>query len=166
MVFADNRVDHALASHMLYHVPDIRRALEEMKRVVKVGGRVLMTTNAADHSARLNEPHAQAARDLGLTPPWGRSMSGSRLTSYRWSAQSSRTSSSTDSPMRSSSRPSIRRSATTPVAPLTPSRSDIEGSHRPALSARMAELIGEIIAHEGVFRVPKDAGSFLATVEA
>ena len=31
---------------------------------------------------------------------------------------------------------------------------------------RMAELIGEIIAREGVFRVPKDAGSFLATVDA
>ena len=30
----------------------------------------------------------------------------------------------------------------------------------------MAELIGEIIAREGVFRVPKDAGSFLATVDA
>ena len=30
----------------------------------------------------------------------------------------------------------------------------------------MAELIGEIIAREGVFRVPKDAGSFLATVTA
>src|SRR5262249_15394611 len=27
---ADRSVDHALASHMLYHVPDIRRALEEM----------------------------------------------------------------------------------------------------------------------------------------
>jgi hypothetical protein len=43
---------------------------------------------------------------------------------------------------------------------------DIEGSHRPALLARTAEPIGEIIAREGVFRVPKDAGSFLATVEA
>jgi len=42
---------------------------------------------------------------------------------------------------------------------------DAEGSQRPALLARMAELIGEIVAREGVFRVPKDAGSFLATVE-
>ena len=38
---------------MLYHVPNIRRALEEIRRVVKAGGRVLITTNAADHSARL-----------------------------------------------------------------------------------------------------------------
>jgi len=65
---ADRSVDHALASHMLYHVPDIRRALEEMRRVVKVGGRVLITTNAADHSARLNELHARAAWELDYTP--------------------------------------------------------------------------------------------------
>ena len=64
----DRSVEHALASHMLYHVPDIKQALIEMRRVVKVGGRVLMTTNAADHSKRLHDLHEQAAREIGLTP--------------------------------------------------------------------------------------------------
>ena len=42
----------------------------------------------------------------------------------------------------------------------------LDGSHRPPLLERMGQLIGEIIAREGVFRVPKDNGFFVATVEA
>jgi SAM-dependent methyltransferase len=164
---ADNSVDHALASHMLYHVPDIRRALEEMKRVVKVGGRVLMTTNAADHSARLNELHAQAARDLGLTPRVGAEHGRFPLDelplvrSVFPNVQLHRRPNAFIFPTVDSA---LRYYASGRVDAIE--ERDIEGSHRPALLARMAELIGEIIAREGVFRVPKDAGSFVATVVA
>ena len=163
----DNSVDHALSSHMLYHVPDIRRVLEEIRRVVKVGGRVLITTNAADHSARLYDLHQRAARDLGLTP--GEAPGHGRFSLH-------------ELPLVRSVFPNVQlhRQANAFLFPTVESalryyasgrvdsvaERDAEGTHRPALLARMAELIGEIIAHEGVFRVPKDAGSFLATVDA
>jgi ubiquinone/menaquinone biosynthesis C-methylase UbiE len=66
--FPDDQFDAALCGHMLYHVPDIERALREMRRVVRLGGRVLISTNSVDHSRRLNDLHRQAARELGHVP--------------------------------------------------------------------------------------------------
>jgi SAM-dependent methyltransferase len=164
---ADNGVDHALASHMLYHVPDIRRALDEMRRVVKVGGRVLITTNAADHSARLRDLHEQAAHGLGLT-------SSFVLGHSRFSLDELPLVRAVFPNVQLHRQPNAFRFPTVESALRYYGSSwvdaveerDAEGTHRPALLERMAELIGEVIAREGVFSVPKDAGSFLATVEA
>lgn len=43
--FADGSFDAVLACHMLYHVPDARVALGELRRVVRPGGVVAVTTN-------------------------------------------------------------------------------------------------------------------------
>ena len=163
---ADNSVDHALASHMLYHVPNIRQALEEIRRVVKPGGRVLLTTNAADHSARLNDLHVQAARDLGLTPgptPGHSRFSLDELPLVRSVFPNAALHRQPNAFIFPTVESALRYYASGRVDAIE--ERDAEGSHRPALLSRMAELIGEIIAREGVFRVPKDAGSFLATVE-
>ncbi len=163
----DKIVDHAVASHMLYHVPDIRRALEEIRRVVKVGGRVLITTNAADHSARLDALHAQAARELGYRPlrsgpdfrfnlghlPLVRSVFRNTMLDVRRNAFIFPT-----------AEPALRYYASGKIDSVEPRPAD--ASHREPLLARMRELIYEIIRREGVFRVPKDGGSFLATVDA
>jgi ubiquinone/menaquinone biosynthesis C-methylase UbiE len=45
--FADAGFDVVMARHMLYHVPDIDRALAEAARVLRPGGRFLATTNSA-----------------------------------------------------------------------------------------------------------------------
>ena len=165
--FADDSVDHALASHMLYHVPNIRRALEEIRRVVKPGGRVLITTNAADHTARLQALHGRAARDVGLTPT-------ARSGFERFTLD--------ELPLVQSVFPNAKRQIW-PNAFVFPTAEAVlrfyasgridsveerreDGSHRPALLSRMAELLDEIVAREGVIRIPKDAGCFLATVEA
>ena len=164
---ADRGVDHAICSHMLYHVPDIRRALEEMRRVVKVGGRVLITTNAADHSARLDDLHAQAARDLGLTPGGVAGhdrFSLDHLALVRAVFPNVQLHRQPNAFLFPTVDSALRYYASGRVDSVE--ERDAEGSHRPALLARMAALIGEIIAREGVFRVPKDAGSFLATVDA
>jgi SAM-dependent methyltransferase len=45
--FPDETYDVVMARHMLYHVPDIDRALSEAARVLRPQGRILVTTNSA-----------------------------------------------------------------------------------------------------------------------
>jgi SAM-dependent methyltransferase len=40
---------------MLYHVPDVDRALAELARVLKPGGRLVAVTNRADHLRELSK---------------------------------------------------------------------------------------------------------------
>jgi SAM-dependent methyltransferase len=47
--FADATFDAVIANHMLYHVPEIARALAEIKRVLKPGGRFFATTVGDRH---------------------------------------------------------------------------------------------------------------------
>ena len=51
--FADGEFDCVLAAWMLYHVPDVERALAEMARVLRPDGRLVAVTNANDHLAEL-----------------------------------------------------------------------------------------------------------------
>jgi SAM-dependent methyltransferase len=50
---ADGSFDLAVANHMLYHVPDRPRALAELARVLRPGGRLVAATNGAGHLAEL-----------------------------------------------------------------------------------------------------------------
>ncbi len=47
--FADNAFDSAVAAWMLYHVPDVERAVAELARVLRPSGRLVAITNALDH---------------------------------------------------------------------------------------------------------------------
>jgi SAM-dependent methyltransferase len=63
--FADGAFDVVLANHVLYHVPDLPRALDELARVLAPGGRFSATTVGERHLAEL--------RDLvGDRAPWSR----------------------------------------------------------------------------------------------
>jgi SAM-dependent methyltransferase len=53
--FADEAFDCAVAAWMLYHVPDIPRAIAELARVLRPGGRLVAVTNGAGHLAELRE---------------------------------------------------------------------------------------------------------------
>lgn len=53
--FGDEVFDAAVASHVLYHVPDRSAALVELHRVLRPGGRVLVATNGAEHLFELRE---------------------------------------------------------------------------------------------------------------
>lgn len=53
--FADGEFDLAIAAWMLYHVPDVPRALDELARVVRPGGRLVAVTNSVDHLREIRE---------------------------------------------------------------------------------------------------------------
>ena len=59
--YADASFDLVVAMWMLYHVPDLDRALAEIRRVLRPGGRLVAVTNGREHLAALR-------RDAGGEP--------------------------------------------------------------------------------------------------
>ncbi len=53
--FEDASFDAVIANHMLFHVPDRERALSELARVLRRGGRFTATTIGRDHLKELRE---------------------------------------------------------------------------------------------------------------
>lgn len=51
--FANQTFDGLIANHMLYHVPDLERGLQEIQRVLKPEGRLFAATNGAGHMHEL-----------------------------------------------------------------------------------------------------------------
>lgn len=67
---ADGKADVALAMHMLYHVPDPRQVIRELRRVTKPGGRVAVVLNGEDHLRELRDlvTRASVAARVPLPP--------------------------------------------------------------------------------------------------
>lgn len=63
--FDNSSFDVVTARHMLYHVPDIPRALRETRRVLKSGGHFLAVTNAAGYMSEYLDLLVEAANALG-----------------------------------------------------------------------------------------------------
>lgn len=55
--------DVVIANHMLYHVPDLSKALGEIRRVLKSGGRLYASTVGRHHMAELHQLVIQVAGD-------------------------------------------------------------------------------------------------------
>lgn len=53
--FEADTFDAVIANHMLYHVPDRPKALAEMRRVLKPGGKVYLAANGLSHLRELYE---------------------------------------------------------------------------------------------------------------
>lgn len=64
--FMDASFDTVIANHMLYHVPDLPRALGEIRRVLKPGGCLYASTIGRDSMHELDELLFQSQ----ITPHW------------------------------------------------------------------------------------------------
>jgi SAM-dependent methyltransferase len=53
--FADGEFDAAVAAWMLYHVPDLRRGIAELARVLRPGGVLVAVTNSAFHLQEMRD---------------------------------------------------------------------------------------------------------------
>lgn len=68
----DAIADVALAMHMLYHCPDIAATVRELRRIVRPGGALVVSTNATAHLQELRELWTAVLSDvLGeAVEPW------------------------------------------------------------------------------------------------
>ena len=160
----DACVDRVMANHMLFHVADKLRALGEMRRVLRPGGRVVLTTNGAEFLPRLEELHARAAREAGYIPEVG-ATHGFTLDDLDLvqrvfpNAQRQVLRGALVCP---DAEPVLRYYASSAVNRIKDQPP--EAGHRGVLLARMRQLVDEIVASEGVFRDPKSVGWFTADV--
>jgi ubiquinone/menaquinone biosynthesis C-methylase UbiE len=53
--FEENTFDLVMANHMLYHVPDVDKAISEIRRVLKSGGHFYAATNSLNHTKELDD---------------------------------------------------------------------------------------------------------------
>ena len=61
--FAAGGFDAVVANHMLYHVPERARALAEIRRVLRPGGRLYAATNGLGHMRELDDLGRRLAPD-------------------------------------------------------------------------------------------------------
>ena len=66
LLIPDNSMDLVVGCHMLYHVPDIPKALFEIKRVLKPNGRFISTTTSISHLKELRDLLLQFDLDMVL----------------------------------------------------------------------------------------------------
>ena len=77
--FADGEFDCALAAWMLYHVPDLDRALSELARVLRPGGRLVAVTVGLDHMGELRRLAGAPPPDLTFHAENGARLLGRRF---------------------------------------------------------------------------------------
>lgn len=160
----DASVQRVMANHMLYHVPDPRAALREMRRVLAPGGRIVLGTNAADCGRRLIELHNTLAGPLGygVPPTLYHSFSLGHLPLVQEIFPTATLKVRNDAFVFPDPASAIRYYASALLDHVEPRPAD--DHHRHDLLQLLVPEIQKIIDREGVFRVPKNAGCFVAEV--
>lgn len=161
--FGDATFDRVMANHMLYHVEDQMAALREIRRVARTGARVVLATNANDNMRRLHDMHTEACARIGLRST--SDASPSRFTLDHIDLVQSvfptaRVESRADALLFRETEALLRYYATFIVDYVDPLPED--RSHQPKLMESIRQVIDEVIEREGVLRIPKTAGCFIA----
>lgn len=64
--YEDETFDVIIARHMLYHVPDIDKAICEVRRVLKPDGKFYVSTNGIEHMRELEKLVTSYNTDIDL----------------------------------------------------------------------------------------------------
>ncbi|HEX6293253.1 MAG TPA: class I SAM-dependent methyltransferase [Herpetosiphonaceae bacterium] len=157
--------ERVMGNHMLYHIADQRAALREMRRVLTPGGKVILATNGADNGQRLIDLHAEAAQEAGYTPLGHRVLarfSLDHLDLVREVFPTAERHVYQDAFLFPTPQAALAYYASMPIDLIEKLPED--GSHRARLLPLVERRIAAIIEREGVLRVPKNTGCFVATV--
>jgi SAM-dependent methyltransferase len=152
--FADAVFDVVLADHMLYHVPDPRRAVAEAARVLAPGGVFVAATNGPRHLRELMHLRTRVFGGVASTeshaaifgPANGLAMLRDHFSSVAWV------------PYRD------ELACTSPADVLAYLTSFPPAQGASADERRQLEdaIEAEFVAGDGVFRVTKESGAFVA----
>jgi SAM-dependent methyltransferase len=163
--FRDAAFDRVLCAGVLYHVSDCERALREIRRVLRPGGRTVISTNGAFAMRRIYELHTSAARELGFDPlpitSGHFTMDDLPLvqrvfaTAQRYILEGAL--------VFETAEPALSFYASNRIDALRDAPPD--ASHRARLLPAMRERIEEIIQRERSFTVSKSVGYFVATAD-
>ncbi len=157
--FRDASFDRVMANHVLYHIPDMRRALLELRRIARPGARVVLAANSRATMRPLFALTDEIAAEVGV-PMY-------RTVALRFGLEdlqlvqevfpTARVEIYEDAFLFPSADPVLAYVASMWVDFGAPDR-------RAEFLRRLEEEVRGIIEREGVFRVPKRSGCFAAEV--
>ncbi|HEV2066307.1 MAG TPA: class I SAM-dependent methyltransferase, partial [Thermomicrobiales bacterium] len=151
--FADASFDVVIANHMLYHVPDLHRALREIRRVLRPDGRLHAATNGERHLTELGALIRAVGLDaerLGIHDAFSLERGAAALN--RHFVQIERR--DYDDALVVTDPEAIVRYVTSTVGAMRIDGDQVEELRR---------LVTDSIASEGAFRITKSTGLFIAS---
>lgn len=160
--FRAGSLDVVLQMHMLYHLPEPAEAIDEARRALRPGGRLLVATNGADHLAELAELWSPLLSELALEGQ----VEDLVLVNARFPADEAR--SALVGLAHVEERTLRSQVVTTDAAPVVRHAASTTDAHLSAeaeadLTARFASAVEAVIAREGRFRITTEVVLFVGT---
>lgn len=164
--FADATFHVVFANHVLFFVDEISAALRECRRVLQSGGIFVAATNTADSQAALYEVHARALAPIGRRPqppPHARFSVESGLPLVRQIFGNARANILENAFRFPTVDAALDYYLSGPINLVE--GSGLTPAEREAVTAEFSRMVKDIIARDGFWRVPKNAGVIMARKE-